>query len=307
MRMETFIREALRLKAHRVVTVEEDESAGALTVYLDRIGERRLRCGDIAAPYALRYMSLRTFFPMVFSRVPGVDCIVGTWPRRFTDGFRRLWERVAWRIDVRLGVNIARIARSAGDITIDMEYPEEDLNRIKIVKDTQTDDYLVLASPLTPDVFGRLGLPANAPERKISDAIKINPYCMTTFWIDRMDMPEPIAPLLPVPEPGKPWAVARQFQDRGSGFTQFYTRPTSGQSDDGVIAEVKKLVKLLGGVIDETRSRWHTFDKFTYFQHFTLDQFTARALRPPRNQQYQQHVSIVSTQQPCYRRWQKES
>ena len=38
MRMETFIRKALRLKAHRVVTIEEDEEAGALTVYLDRIG-----------------------------------------------------------------------------------------------------------------------------------------------------------------------------------------------------------------------------------------------------------------------------
>ena len=45
MRMETFIRKALRLKAHRVVTIEEDEEAGALTVYPDRIGERRLRCG----------------------------------------------------------------------------------------------------------------------------------------------------------------------------------------------------------------------------------------------------------------------
>jgi transposase len=45
MRMETFIRKGLRLKAHRVVRVEEDEGAEALTVYVDRIGERRLRCG----------------------------------------------------------------------------------------------------------------------------------------------------------------------------------------------------------------------------------------------------------------------
>src|SRR6266542_4154643 len=45
MRMETFIRKALRLKAHRVVKVEEDEGAGELTVHLDRVGERRLRCG----------------------------------------------------------------------------------------------------------------------------------------------------------------------------------------------------------------------------------------------------------------------
>jgi transposase len=50
MRMETFIRKTLRLKAHRVVKIEEDEAAGELTVYLDRIGERRLRCGMCGRP-----------------------------------------------------------------------------------------------------------------------------------------------------------------------------------------------------------------------------------------------------------------
>jgi len=50
MRMETFIRKGLRLKAHRVVKVEEEEGAEALTVYLDRIGERRLHCGVCGRP-----------------------------------------------------------------------------------------------------------------------------------------------------------------------------------------------------------------------------------------------------------------
>ena len=45
MRMETFIRKALRLKAHTVVKVEEDEAAGELVVHLERLGQRRLRCG----------------------------------------------------------------------------------------------------------------------------------------------------------------------------------------------------------------------------------------------------------------------
>jgi transposase len=46
MRMETYIRKALRLKAHTVVHVEEDEVAGQLVVHLDRLGHRRLRCGE---------------------------------------------------------------------------------------------------------------------------------------------------------------------------------------------------------------------------------------------------------------------
>lgn len=45
MRMETFIRKALRLKAHTVVRVEADEAAGELVVHLERLGHRRLRCG----------------------------------------------------------------------------------------------------------------------------------------------------------------------------------------------------------------------------------------------------------------------
>ena len=227
---------------------------------------------DIATPYALRYMSLRTFFPMVFGRLPIISWIVGTWPKRFTLGFQRLWERVAWRTNVRLNVNIISIKRSSENITIDFEYPEQDLNEIKVVKDTQHYDYLILACPLTPDVFKRLGLQCNTAEQKISCAIQINPYCMTTFWVDNMDMLQPIAPILPIPEKGIPWGVARQFQHSGNMFTQFYTRPTKGETDDEVIGNVKQLINLLGGKINDTQGRWHTFDRFTYFQHFTWHQ-----------------------------------
>ncbi len=226
---------------------------------------------DIAAPYALRYMSLRTFLPMVFGRPP-VSWIVGTWPRRFDDGFERMWERVAWRTDVRLNVNITQVSRSPKAVRITMEYPEQQLNELKFVQTTDDYDYLVLACPLTPDVFCSLGLTPNASEQTISQAIHVNPYCMTTFWVDKLEMPEPIAPVFPLPERGTPMAVAWQFQDKGNMFTQFYTRPRSGQSDEQVIDAVKSLTTLLGGVIDKSHARWHTFDDFTYFQHFTPDQ-----------------------------------
>lgn len=225
---------------------------------------------DIATPYALRYMSVRTFFPMVFGLGP-VNWIIGSWPRRFTDGFQRLWERVSWRLNVRLNVNITKIERTAAGVRIDMEYPEQDLNDLKIVKDSKLYDYLVLACPLTKDVFAQLGLAPNLAEQKVNHEIKFNPYCMTTFWID-MKMDAPVAPVLPLTAQGTPWAVARQFQDSGNMFTQFYTRPRDKQTGDEVIAEVKRLTKLLGGTIDTSQPRWHTFDEFTYFQHFTPDQ-----------------------------------
>lgn len=224
---------------------------------------------DIATPYALRYMSLRTFFPMVFGGLPFVSWFIGKWPRRFTFGFQRLWERVSWRMDVRLNVNITSIVRTPENITVNFEYPEQELNEIKTVKETLRYDYLIFAAPFTQDVFKKLGLQPNADESKISSRVRVNPYCMTTFWINNMDMPSPIAPVLPIPENGIPWAVARQFQASGNKFTQFYTRPTATQTDEEVIAEVKKLISLMKGQIDDSQSRWHTFDKFTYFQHFS--------------------------------------
>jgi transposase len=46
MRMETFIRKALGLKAHRVVLVEEDETGKQLVIHVDRREHRRLQCGE---------------------------------------------------------------------------------------------------------------------------------------------------------------------------------------------------------------------------------------------------------------------
>ena len=46
MRMESFIRRALGLKAHCVIRVEEDEAAQRVVVHLDRREHRRLQCGE---------------------------------------------------------------------------------------------------------------------------------------------------------------------------------------------------------------------------------------------------------------------
>src|SRR3989442_14218768 len=45
MRLETFIRKALRLKAHRVVTVEDEPTPGELVGTAEREGRRPLSCG----------------------------------------------------------------------------------------------------------------------------------------------------------------------------------------------------------------------------------------------------------------------
>ena len=243
---------------------------------------------DIAAPYVLRYMSLKTFFPMVAHHVPLVGPLFRLllpWPRRFTMGFQRMWQQVAWRTNVRLNVNIQKITRdpdsTEAPIRIEYQTLQQELNDLDTVEGCMDFDYLILACPLTPDVFEQLGLHRTDAEAEMSDKILVNPYCMTTYWVEDMQMPQPIAPILPLPDRGTPWAVARQFQHDGNYFTQFYTRTDANECgrrldkdewdrvEEGVKSEVRKLIGLLGGHPDDTHSRWSTYDRFTYFQHVT--------------------------------------
>jgi len=46
--IETFIRKQLRLKAHRVIKVETNEES--MIIEIDRLGNRRLRCGVCRKP-----------------------------------------------------------------------------------------------------------------------------------------------------------------------------------------------------------------------------------------------------------------
>jgi hypothetical protein len=75
---------------------------------------------------------------------------------------------------------------------------------------------------------------ASASACKASCSARCLPLCLhvgeaRAVSHDDMKMKAPVAPVLPLTEPGTPWAVARQFQDNGSMFTQFYTRPTENQ------------------------------------------------------------------------------
>ena len=262
----------------------------------------------IATPYALRYMSLKTFFPMVAPQLPLIGWIIAIlfpWPRRFTMGFQRLWQKVAWRLNVRLNIEILKIERngptSEAPIVIKFKYVQQELNQIDKAEASMHFDYLVLACPLTNDVFKQLGLPRTEGE-KIFDKIIVNPYCMTTYWVNKLNMPQPIAPVLPLTKLGKPWAVAQQFNHKNNFFTQFYTRPKPIMNEDSQLDEskmhwdqmgnhdlekkysdkieeevkegVKEMIRMLGGEIDPTKSHWHSYDRFTYFQHVTHEEIS---------------------------------
>ena len=82
---------------------------------------------DIAAAYALTYMSPRTFLNlgMFAANLP-----LRRWPKRFTQGYGRMFERLAAEVDVLTGVKIEKITRG-GQIRVEYRLLEQQLEKTR--------------------------------------------------------------------------------------------------------------------------------------------------------------------------------
>ncbi len=206
---------------------------------------------EVPAPYALKYMSIKTFFNLV---------IVGlgwptSWPKRFVDGFQRFWERIATGLDVRLNVGIDRIERD-GIIRVFVNASEEPLEF----------DKLILACPMTLDVLTRF-LTLSKKEEELFRLVIINPYCLTSHVDTGLELPERIVGMLPLPELGKPFAITQQFQD--NSLVQFYSRMDQEHTitKERVLEGIREYIQRLGGRAGD----YHTYNEWPYFPHITAE------------------------------------
>ena len=58
-----------------------------------------------AAIYALKFMSVKTFIPMVLKETPVIGKLI-SWPKRFLFGYQRFFDRLSWGFDVRFNITI---------------------------------------------------------------------------------------------------------------------------------------------------------------------------------------------------------
>lgn len=223
----------------------------------------------IAAPYALKYMSLSTFVPMMFRVFPPTGWLV-PWPKRFELGYQRLWEAVSWDLNVRTNVDIQCIARSEGKIYIKFRQPRQILNEIEPgAEEIFTFDHLIIACPLDKTVLEGL-LDQDEKERAAFADTETYSYCLTSMnvvfpkihWQQQLFATIPLTPL------ETPWAITRQFEE--STMMQFYTRLAPGdekRAEKRVRANIEAFVERLGGEVD--KEEWQTYDRWPYFQHVT--------------------------------------
>lgn len=158
------------------------------------------RLQDIPAPYVITYLDVRTFRDLLFygARLPR------RWPRRFIDGFQRLFERMAWHLDVRTSTEVLGVVRDDEGVWVAVHLPggegwlhgrrrteqeaqdadpesEERLAAIAGQKDgyhVLKFDRLVLACPLQ-DAEGFLDL--SPEEDALIDRIVLNPFATSTY------------------------------------------------------------------------------------------------------------------------------
>lgn len=225
---------------------------------------------EIPASYALKYLSLPTYFALCMKALPVTTW--WPWPKRFQLGYQWLWENVARELNVWLNADITKIERRGDRCSIEYVRREQNLNQSHTEPDRFEFDHLILACPLTLDVLPRF-LDLSTEEIRLFGQVITDPYCMTSLKVTLPHLPPDYAmatiPLTPI---GTPWAITKQAD--GSKFIQFYSRldpadPRDATATrDAVKAAVCDLIRRLGADVDEADDNiWHSFDRWPYFKH----------------------------------------
>ena len=119
---------------------------------------------------------------MVMRGIPGLGRFA-RWPKRFEHGFQRMWELLAWELNVRLDVNITEIIRTGDEdrpICLLFEHHEQIDNAQLPRKGELWFDRLILACPLTPEVLGGM-LELSEEEEALFGMVKTYSFCQLSL------------------------------------------------------------------------------------------------------------------------------
>lgn len=231
------------------------------------------RLDEIPAPYVLTYLNLGTFFDLLLygSGLPR------SWPKRFIDGFQRLFERLAWRLDVRLNAQILKARRTAQGVNVHVRFAGDEQWLNKPCETNLQFDWLVLCCPLQ-SVADWLDL--TDEETALIGRITTNPFATTTLVARDPKLPtrvinvtgeDDVSP--PKAGPLPPSIVTQQFAD--NPLVTFYTPLPAGPASDplgppgqakAVTAGVNQLAAALDLDISGAEAAFSN-DVWPYFPH----------------------------------------
>lgn len=205
----------------------------------------------IATAYVLKYVDLRTLWVLLLAGTG----LSKTWPKRFADGYQRLWERVAWNLDVRLSTQVLSITR--GDkVTV--------RSRRNDVETTEVYDKLVLACPAQATLRF---LDATDLERNLLQRFKQRLYFVQ--MARTRGMPDHIVDVIPPTAFGRAWAWVKQWP--GSDICVYYAPVSDQVSDEHVRQAITEDVRRIGAEVLEFRES----QRWPYFPHLEPEDLAA--------------------------------
>lgn len=222
------------------------------------------RLEGIAAVYALTYMNPLTFKDLgLFA----VDPPLRRWPKRFSQGYGRMFERLAAEVNVLTGVTNLKIDRS-GPVQVEYDLIVQQLEGQATVRERDTFDCLVIACPQRLEVLEPM-VELTPEERRLFGQVIYNPFYVTAYDAPGTEAIAAVTFALPLPETGQPFVVTRQFPH--NDFVSVYTRGdrgnTIGRHEVWAANE-----SFLARIMDRAPTRQsRTCDEWAYFPHVPVD------------------------------------
>lgn len=239
------------------------------------------RLKDVPAPYVLTYLNLRTFSDLLLygSGLPR------RWPKRFIDGFQRLFERMSWHLDVRLNTRIVEMVRTEDGVTITLDSPVGEGWQAQRVTVKEAFRWIILCCPLQD---ATAFLDEHEPEQRLISQVRLNPFATSTFEINPgPDLPARLVNVTaaidsdPTDDGAQRVSIVTQ-QFASVPLVTFYsplpprlatTAPPHGERcDTDVLAGVRKLAGKLGLDLKDPGVPFST-DEWPYFPHVDVETF----------------------------------
>lgn len=209
----------------------DERGFGALTdlfrLAVNDMGYGELR--EIPAAYVLRYLG---FLNVLNVGLYALGLGFG-WPKRFVQGYGRLWERISWRTDVRLGCQIHSMERSDSAVTVRWTETTKDDAGVTLRREC-TETFAALIVSCQPQLTGTQ-MQWSAREASLFGQIRWNRYWVTACEIK--GLPEITLDAIQGLEPGHAWEIMRPWADADLGV--FYT--FGGPSDSPAITPAEVL------------------------------------------------------------------
>lgn len=214
----------------------------------------------ISAAYALTYMTNSTFIDLVLASIN--PYIIG-YPKRFTDGYQRLLERMSWEIDVRVGAEVVEVKRGDG-IEVTFTQLEETLGNLKKSTQVLKSDYLFIATPTYLEAIKPFLKDITSEETRLLSKVIYDPFVVTTYKAPGLESFFAATFMVPETDDYQPFVITRQYKE--VNLLSIYTRAEYGKVIDkeAILANNKEFIMKACGI---DIGSYFTFSEFPYFPH----------------------------------------